>query len=131
MEKSYSEVEKEYGKIKRKIAETENKCAEKGMSFEDMIEETSDDRNKLFDLAKELRLLKEPVVEFGKSWKGTMYSLEEFVVLCENGTFTDNDGYGYYATETAKSNVEIYPSDVTEDKYRNDFTHVLWLGDIK
>ena len=28
----------------------------------------------------------------------------------------------------AKSNIEIIPSDILENIYRNDFTHVIWMN---
>ena len=46
----------------------------------------------------------------------------------EKQLLTDEDGYGYYATETAKSSIMIKPSDVVYDMLRTDFTHVLWFS---
>ena len=40
----------------------------------------------------------------------------------------DSDGYGYYATESAKSDVHIMPSDVIENIIRDDFSHVIWFN---
>ena len=53
---------------------------------------------------------------------------EKFKKECENSYLTDDDGIGYYATKEAKSNIEIIPSDILENIYRNDFTHVIWMN---
>jgi hypothetical protein len=55
-------------------------------------------------------------------------TVEEFKNEVENGLFIDDDGYGYYATETTKSDIYVYPSDFTENIYRDDFTHIIWFN---
>lgn len=128
MPNTYKELQKEKQKIEEILSKKTDECAKKGLDFDDMINETKEERNKLFSISKEMRLLQEPTVEFGKQWNGDTYTFEQFKKLCIDEDLTDNDGYGYYATETAKSNVEIIPSDITENKYRNDFTHVIWFN---
>ena len=59
---------------------------------------------------------------------GDQFTLEEFKNEVENGLFIDDDGYGYYATETTKSDIYVYPSDFTENIYRDDFTHIIWFN---
>ena len=46
--------------------------------------------------------------------------------MCKGGGFTDYDGFGVYAFEDKKSNIEIYPSDVIKGNLCTDFTHIVW-----
>ena len=128
MNKKYNELQKEYDKLVKRINQKSDECAEKGMPFNEMLEETKDDRNRLFEISQEMRLIQEPVLEFGKQWKGDTFTLEQFKRMCEDGSLTDNDGYGFYATEKGKSDINILPSDITENKYRKDFSHVIWFN---
>ena len=82
----------------------------------------------LYFIDKHKRLRQDPIVEYGKEWKGDTYTLEEFKKMAKSKILTDEDGYGYYATESAKSDVEIYPSDVLENLIREDFSHVIWFN---
>jgi len=54
-----------------------------------------------------------------------VYRLEEFDDLCEDGTLTDDDGYGQYAVPPRMYAKEVYPSDTPLDKR---FTHVVWFN---
>ena len=125
---TYKDYEKEYNKLKETIADKEDDCAKRGLPFEEMLKETNKERNRLFELSQEMRLIQEPSLEFGKEWKGDTMTINKFKKLCVDGSLTDNDGYGYYATAKAKSNVVIYPSDITENKYRSDFSHIIWFN---
>ena len=127
-EKKYQELMKKYEELEKKLGVIEDDCAKKNMPFDDMYKETYDIRNEMFSISQEARLLQEPTIEFGKTWKGSLYTMDEFKEMCLNNEITDNDGYGYYATETGKSNILIMPSDILENKYRTDFSHVIWLG---
>lgn len=125
----YEIYKKELEHITKEISNEETECAKKGLSYEDMIEKTRDLRYKVYRLDKEMRLIQDPALQYNKEWKGELMPIEEFMTLC--GTeLTDNDGYGLYATETSVSDVRIYPSDVLEEKYRDDFTHVMWFDVI-
>lgn len=60
---------------------------------------------------------------------GDLMTLNEFVEACKIGpVFVDSDGCGYYATATQESNISICPSDIIANKYRKDFTHVIWYN---
>ena len=55
--------------------------------------------------------------------------IETFISSCKIGPlFTDDDGFGYYATEDKQSNIKVYPSDIMSGNYRKDFTHVVWYN---
>ena len=75
-----------------------------------------------------MRLKKDATVEFGKNWDGDTYTLDEFISRVNGGAFIDDDGYGYYATDNGKSDITVYPSDIKENIYRNDFTHIIWFN---
>ena len=53
--------------------------------------------------------------------------IDEFKRRVMDGLLTDEDGEGWYATDNAKSDVRVIPSDASEDLMRTDFTHVLWF----
>lgn len=59
---------------------------------------------------------------------GDKMTLEKFIEHVNSGGFIDYDGSGNYATETEESNISIYPSDIKANKYRKDFTHVIWYN---
>ena len=50
--------------------------------------------------------------------------------MCKGGGFIDYDGFGVYADKEKKmkTNIKLYPSDITSGKYRKDFTHVIWYN---
>lgn len=126
----YESIKREIEKLKQIISAKEDECAKKGKSFDEMIDATKNERIRLFEIDKDLRLVQDPSIDYTRKWKGTRMPIEEFAVMC--GTeLTDDDGYGLYATEVGVSDIKIYPSDVIEDKYRNDFTHVMWFDVIK
>lgn len=126
--KSENELErlsKRYESERDRIMED---CLSRHLSFDEYEKEAEDVLEKLYFIDKYRRFKKNPVVEYGKKWKGELMTTEEFVSRCRDGYFIDDDGYGYYATVDGKSNVMVIPSDITEDLYRSDFTHVLWFN---
>lgn len=126
MAKTYEEIQKEIEHVKVRLLKAEDECAKKGLSFDEMILETIEDRKLVFNLDKDARLVQDPSVQYKKKWKGVLIPMEDFKEKCD-GILTDEDGYGLYATETSVSDVKIYPSDILEKKYRSDFTHVMWF----
>lgn len=103
-------------------------CAERGLSFNEYVKEAKDEVEKIYFADKFVRKKKEPVIEYGKKWKGVKYILSDFKKECINGNLTDTDGVGYYATAEGKSDIEIMPSDVRENICRDDFSHVQWIS---
>ena len=57
--------------------------------------------------------------------------LENFVAASVAKEIVDTDGEGYYATETAKTDIIVRPSDIIENIYRTDFPYVLWFQNNK
>lgn len=60
---------------------------------------------------------------------GNVYSLKEFVSLCECGGFINYDGFGYYMKDGKETDIMIYPSDVKNGIIRDDeFDTMVWLN---
>lgn len=59
---------------------------------------------------------------------GDLMTMEDFKGCVEGGGFIDYDGFGYYATEKEQSNIVIYPSDIKNNKVREEFSHVKWYN---
>lgn len=127
-EKSYSELLAEKNRLELKYAQIETDCLKDNLSFAEFCNKAHDVKDKLYAIDKFLRLKEDPVLSYGKEWAGTMYDINYFKEMCEHEMFTDEDGFGYYATETAKSNIIVKPSDFTSKMVREDFTHVLWFS---
>lgn len=126
--KNTEELLREESRLKDRYQEIEDECLKEGKSFNEFKESVKDVAEGLYFIDKVKRLRKDPTVEYGKEWKGTTYTLEEFKSMCETKQFIDEDGIGFYATETSKSDVEIKPSDVEENLIREDFSHVIWFN---
>lgn len=128
VEKTYDELMLEYDSIRDERIRKENECAKKGLSYEEMLEESKDLISKELDLGSQLRMVKTPTMQFGKKWKGKFFSMKDFIELSKNGLITSYDGHGYYASELGVSDIDIYPEDIINKRYRTDFTRVLWFG---
>lgn len=128
--KSYNDLATEYGRLEDKYDSIEKECLKDNLSYEDFCKKAHDVKERMFMVDKFMRLKEDPILTYGKEWVGTLYDIEKFKELCkeENQLLTDEDGYGYYATETAKSSIPVKPSDVVYDMLRTDFTHVLWFN---
>lgn len=100
---------------------------QKGLSYEEFCNQSRNVKEKLYFIGKYKRLKQDPTVEYGKEWQGETIELENFIKLAKSGSIEDSDGYGYYATETSKSDILIMPSDVKENLIREDFSHVIWF----
>lgn len=60
--------------------------------------------------------------------KKCLMDINTFKDCCKCGGFMDDDGFGYYATETEVSNIEAVPSAFVVGKIRQDFTYVCWYN---
>ena len=127
MEKKYKELKNRNDELQKEYLARQNELAKKGANWEDMTNELRPIREEIWLNEKRMRLAKDPALSFGKKWKGKTYTLEEFSKMSKSGEITDNDGYGFYATELAKSDIEIYPSDVLTEMVRKDFPNVIWF----
>lgn len=109
------------------------KMAEKDIPYQEAVAwyERQPSYQKCIDLSKEIRRL-EDEVEWSpfEEWDDDIYTLKQFVGMCKEGGFIDYDGFGVYADKNKKmkTNIEVYPSDITSGKYRKDFPHVVWYN---
>ena len=126
-EKTYAELKRMEAQFQDEYRKKMDECAKKNMGFQEFADEAKTIKENLYFIKKYLHLNADPVLEFGKEWKGIRYEIGEFKSMVMNGTFTDEDGVGYYATIDSKSDVEISPSDVLEGIVREDFSHVIWF----
>ena len=55
MDEKYEELKREAKKVEKKIMDAEDALAREGVSFEEMVEKTREDRIELFKLSKEMR----------------------------------------------------------------------------
>ena len=59
---------------------------------------------------------------------GTLYTLKDFISLCNDGTFMDYDGTGYYSINNRYTASIVSPSDVLANRIDKRYTHVLWFN---
>ena len=117
----------QYSEKMEELEQIEGKCIQEGLPYEEMVKKTLDLRKELTLIDRNIRLLKEPVVSMGKKWAGHFMLFDDFISLSLSGEMTDKDGYGLYATQKSVSNIPVYPSDIVNGIYRDDFTCVLWF----
>jgi hypothetical protein len=60
--------------------------------------------------------------------EGDMFSMQEFVRLCNDQLLVNYDGYGHYSLEKEMTNVTILPSDVTTGLYNDSYPFVVWFN---
>ena len=125
---SYDDLVNNEKELKKKYSEIEEECLLQGLSFDEFCKKAESVKKDLFFIDKYKRYKKDPVITYGKEWNGTVMTIENFKTNCEKGTFTDENGTGYYATENSKSDINILPSDFEYKLVRKDFTHVIWFN---
>lgn len=130
-EKTYAQWKQEYRQLVIENAEKEDQCAKDGDSWQEMLLKTREVKEKMAYADKMMRKLQEPSLTYNKKWKGTKMELTKFIEIVSANELTDLDGEGYYATETAKTDVIIRPSDIKENIYRDDFPYVIWFQNEK
>lgn len=126
--KTYDELVKEESILDDDYEKISDECAKEGLSYKEFSDKVKPVKEKLYFISKYKRLKQTPIIEYGKEWKGELYTLEKFISMVRNGGFIDDDGWGYYATDMTKSDINIYPSDISENIYRTDFTHIIWFN---
>lgn len=127
LEKTYAQWKQEYGRLEIENTEKEDQCAKDGDSWQEMLVKTREIKEKMAYADKMMRKLQEPSLTYNKKWKGKKMELEDFIAASVSKEIVDTDGEGYYATETAKTDVIVRPSDILENIYRVDFPYVLWI----
>ena len=127
LEKTYAQWKQEYSQLEIENAEKEDQCAKDGDSWQEMLVKTRETKEKMARADKMMRKLQEPTLTYNKKWKGTKMELTKFIEIVTANELSDLDGEGYYASETAKTDIIIRPSDIKENIYRDDFPYVLWF----
>lgn len=122
-----NDLAKRKQELLNKYEAIEDECAKQGVSWEEMQKKTIDIKEQLFIIDKLYRKEQEPIIEYGKNWNGTLMTFDEFKSKVESNQISDKDGYGFYASAKAKSNVKVLPTDILYDIYRRDFTHIIWF----
>lgn len=126
-EKTYTQLKHEYNVLEIENAEKEDQCAKEGDTWQEMLIKTKGIKEKMAHIDKMMRKIQEPSLIYNKKWKGRKMELEDFIAASIAKDIADMDGEGYYATETAKTDIRIYPSDIIENIYRTEFPYVLWI----
>lgn len=127
IEKTYAQWKQEYNTLEIQNAEAEDLCAKEGDDWLVMLSKTSEIKKRMAVADKMMRKLQEPSLTYNKKWKGKKMELEDFIAASVAKEIVDTDGEGYYATETAKTDIIVRPSDILENIYRVDFPYVLWI----
>lgn len=127
LEKTYAQWKEEYNTLEAENAVLEDECAKEGLDWVMMLRKTADIKQKMAHADKMMRKLQEPSLIYNKKWKGKKLELESFISAAVAKEILDTDGEGYYATETAKTDIIIRPSDILENIYRTDFPYILWM----
>lgn len=121
------QLKEEYDKLTKEIEAKMTECASRGDSWEKYKDSSRELLVKRMKLSQEIRLIEVPEITYGKEYVGNKIPIEKFTEMAKSGLIKNNDGYGYYATENSVSNISVYPTDFLDDKYRTDFTHILWF----
>ena len=127
LEKTYAQWKQVYNTLEIENSEAEDLCAKEGDDWLVMLSKTSEIKKKMAVADKMMRKLQEPSLTYNKKWKGKKMELEDFIAASVAKEIVDSDGEGYYATETAKTDIIVRPSDITENIYRTEFPYVLWI----
>lgn len=127
LEKTYAQWKQEYNTLEIQNSEAEDLCAKEGDDWLVMLHKTAEIKQKMAHADKMMRKLQEPSLTYNKKWKGKKIELEDFIAASVSKEIVDADGEGYYATETAKTDVIVRPSDILENIYRTEFPYVLWI----
>lgn len=121
-------LQREKERLEDRYDEISDECAKEGLSYKEFQKKSESVKEQIYLICKYIRLKQDPSLQYDKEWFGDLMTLEEFIAMCQHNMFVDDDGYGYYATENAKSDILLYPSDITEGIYRKDFSHVIWFN---
>jgi hypothetical protein len=58
---------------------------------------------------------------------GSIYTIEEFMKYCEDGTFMDCDGDGRY-TDRVMMYDHVEPSDILNGNISMDYDYIIWFN---
>lgn len=104
------------------------KNAPDGMNYIEFERYMSVTSNKVDELDRKIRLIKEPNFSDLSSHNGDVMSLNEFIECVKSGGFIDYDGSGNYVRGDQMSDISIYPSDFKNNSIRTDFDTIIWFN---
>ena len=125
----------EIDKLLKETHETLNKIWDEddGSSWDNYAEKCTPYWKKAYELDTAYSLLIphedikfEPLDDDEK--ENCLIPIDEFRAACMYSAFTSSDGFGYYATDTEKSDVDACPEAFADGYVRDDFTHVVWYN---
>lgn len=58
----------------------------------------------------------------------SIYTRDEFIARCKDGSFTDYDGHGLYATQDETTDNEVIPSQVVGGNFNKNYDYVVWFN---
>lgn len=96
-------------------------------SYDEFLKGTKELRHKMWELGSSMRLLQIPNYEDLPDC-GELLEFETFAYDCHTKAIIPYDGYGYYATKDKMTDIAVSPTDIVNNKYRTDFTHVMWFN---
>lgn len=97
------------------------------MGYQEFIDYMSVTSDRVSELGRKIRMLKEPTFSDLPDF-GTVMSLNEFIECVKSGGFIDYDGYGYYVKDGKESDIVIVPSDLEANSIRKDFDQIIWFN---
>lgn len=85
---------------------------------------------KCIELDQKIRILEEVHLEPFDKDDDDIYTLDDFEKMCKSKFFIDYDGFGVYANKKKKmkTDIKVYPSDITSGNYRKDFPNIIWYN---
>lgn len=110
----------EYSKI-------EDQCHKDNLSWDEFQKRVKKQVTELTMISQNIRYIKEPTY-YDIPKYGNRMSMNVFIKCCKDGSFIDYDGSGNYVKDGKISDITIYPSDITSNNYRKDFTEMIWFN---
>lgn len=98
-----------------------------GMDFNEYSKYMGETSDKVCELGRQIRMLREPVYSDIPDY-GDVMSLKEFLEYVDDGMFIDYDGSGNYVKDGKMSDIDIFPSDVEHNAVRKDFDTIIWFN---
>lgn len=66
--------------------------------------------------------------ELQKNTLGSVYYIDEFCELCDNGSITNNDGFGYFLSDDGiESDKSVFNPTVTPE-YAEQYNFIVWYN---
>lgn len=127
---TYEQLINEKQTLSTKLEILQDSCAKEGLEYEKFCEKAKQMKEDLYFIEKYIRFNEHSpeIVKLTDEEKGAgkLIKMDDFIKLAKKKVINDFSGIGRYATVNIISTINILPSDILEDIYRKDFTHVIW-----